>query len=61
MHTDGRPDLPKTYEPSEVEPRRYAESLAAGVFHEDPDPARPAFIISMPPPNITGQRRPHAR
>ena len=55
MHTDGRPDLPKTYEPSEVEPRRYAESLAAGVFHEDPDPARPAFIISMPPPNITGR------
>ena len=55
MHTDGRPELSKTYEPSEVEPRRYAESLAAGVFHEDPDPARPAFIISMPPPNITGR------
>jgi len=55
MQPDRGPELPKTYEPSEVEPRRYAESLAAGVFHEDPDPARPAFIISMPPPNITGR------
>ena len=55
MQPDRGPELPKTYEPSEVEPRRYAESLAARVFHEDPDPARPAFIISMPPPNITGR------
>ncbi|MFN2460440.1 MAG: valine--tRNA ligase [Candidatus Velthaea sp.] len=50
-----RPDLPKTYDPAEVEPRRYAEWLRAGVFHEEPDPARPPFIISMPPPNITGR------
>jgi valyl-tRNA synthetase len=50
-----RPDLPKTYDPDEVEPRLYARSLAAGVFHEEPDPARPPFIISMPPPNITGR------
>ena len=50
-----RPQLPKHYDPAEVEPRRYAEWLAAGVFHEEPDPARPAFIISMPPPNITGR------
>jgi valyl-tRNA synthetase len=49
-----RPELPKTYDPEEVEPRLYARSLAAGVFHEEPDPARPPFIISMPPPNITG-------
>ena len=46
--------LPKTYEPASVESRRYAEWEAAGVFHEEPDPARPAFVISMPPPNITG-------
>ncbi len=50
-----RPDLAKTYDPADVEPRRYAEWLAAGVFHEEPDPARPPFIISMPPPNITGR------
>jgi valyl-tRNA synthetase len=45
----------KAYDPATVEPRRYAEWLAAGVFHEEPDPARPPFIISMPPPNITGR------
>jgi valyl-tRNA synthetase len=50
-----RPELTKDYEFAVVEPRRYAQWLAAGVFHEDPDPARPPFIISMPPPNITGR------
>jgi valyl-tRNA synthetase len=50
-----RPELSKTYDPAEVEPRLYARSLQAGVFHEVPDPARPPFIISMPPPNITGR------
>ncbi len=48
-------DLPKTYDPAAVEGPRYAAWLEAGVFHEDPDPARPPFIISMPPPNITGR------
>ena len=50
-----RPELPKNYDPAEVEPRRYAEWIAGCVFHEEPDPARPPFIISMPPPNITGR------
>jgi valyl-tRNA synthetase len=45
----------KNYDHAAVEPRIYARWLAAGVFHEEPDPARPAFIISMPPPNITGR------
>ena len=53
--TNGRPELTKNYDPAEVEPRLYARSIAAGVFHEDPDPARPPFVISMPPPNITGR------
>ncbi len=52
---NGRPELPKNYDPAEVEPRLYQRSLEAGVFHEDPDPARPPFVISMPPPNITGR------
>ena len=47
--------LPRTYEPAIVEARRYREWLDAGIFHEEPDPARPPFIISMPPPNITGR------
>jgi len=48
-------DLPKTYDPASVEAARYATWLASGVFHEEPDPARPPFVISMPPPNITGR------
>lgn len=55
MRTQPRSELPKTYDPEEVEPRRYAAWEASGVFHEEPDPARPPFIISMPPPNITGR------
>jgi valyl-tRNA synthetase len=50
-----RPELPKTYDPADVEPRLYARWLEAGVFHEEPDPARPPFVISMPPPNVTGR------
>ncbi|MBV8582212.1 MAG: valine--tRNA ligase, partial [Candidatus Eremiobacteraeota bacterium] len=50
-----RTELPKNYDPAEVEPRLYARSLDLGVFHEEPDPARPPFIISIPPPNITGR------
>jgi valyl-tRNA synthetase len=38
-----------------VERARYAAWEQSGVFHEEPDPARPPFIISMPPPNITGR------
>jgi valyl-tRNA synthetase len=52
--TTARPELPKTYDPAEVEPRLYERWLATGVFHDEPDPARPPFVISMPPPNITG-------
>ena len=48
-------ELPRTYDPAEVEPRLYARWIELGVFHEEPDPARPPFIISMPPPNITGR------
>jgi len=48
-------NLAKSYEPANVEPRIYAEWMARGVFHEVPDAARPPFIISMPPPNITGR------
>ncbi|MBD5605192.1 MAG: valine--tRNA ligase [Candidatus Eremiobacteraeota bacterium] len=56
MQTEPRADdLPKTYDPATVEARLYASWLAAGVFHEEADPARPPFVISMPPPNITGR------
>jgi valyl-tRNA synthetase len=49
-----RPELAKSYDPADVEPRFIARDLAAGVFHAEVDRSRPPFIISMPPPNITG-------
>lgn len=49
-----RPELAPAYDPAEVEPRLIARNLAAGVYHAEVDPGRPPFIISMPPPNITG-------
>jgi valyl-tRNA synthetase len=48
-------DLPKHYDPKSVEPRLYERWERSGYFHEDPDPARPPFIICMPPPNVTGR------
>ena len=48
-------DLAKQYDPKTVEPRLYARWEAAGYFHEEPDAARPPFIICMPPPNVTGR------
>jgi valyl-tRNA synthetase len=48
-------ELPKTYDPKAVEPRLYEFWERSGFFHEDPDPARPPFIIPMPPPNVTGR------
>ncbi len=48
-------DLPKHYDPQAVEPRLYERWERNGYFHEEPDPARPPFIICMPPPNVTAR------
>ncbi len=55
MPSQSKVELAKTYDPAAVEPQRYAVWERSGVFHDDPDPARPPFVISMPPPNITGR------
>ncbi len=47
--------LAKQYDPKAVEPRLYARWEQSGYFHEEPDPARPPFIICMPPPNVTAR------
>ncbi len=49
-----RPTLAKSYDPADVEPRLFARDLASGAFHAEVDRDRPPFVISMPPPNITG-------
>ena len=43
------------YDPKTVEPRLYEFWEANGYFHEEPDSARPPFVICMPPPNVTGR------
>jgi valyl-tRNA synthetase len=43
------------YDPKTVEPRLYERWEANGYFHEEPDSARPPFVICMPPPNVTGR------
>jgi len=51
-----RPDLAKPYDPSLVEARWYDVWEKGGVFDasDDPKDARPAYVIPMPPPNVTG-------
>ncbi len=47
-------EIPKTYEPAAIEERWYAQWLADGCFHANPQSAKPAYSIVIPPPNVTG-------
>jgi valyl-tRNA synthetase len=49
-------EMPKAYEPGNVEPRWYAFWLEHAVFHASDDvaDARPTYCLPMPPPNVTG-------
>jgi valyl-tRNA synthetase len=46
--------LPKRFDPAAVESALYQQWEAAGVGRANPDSGKPAFAISMPPPNVTG-------
>ncbi|MCF2665046.1 valine--tRNA ligase [Oscillibacter valericigenes] len=48
-------ELPKVYEPQQVESRIYKMWEDNNCFNGDPDPKKKPFSISMPPPNVTGQ------
>src|SRR6185295_15809525 len=50
-------DLPKNYEPKDIEPRWYAEWMARGYFHADAAAPKAPFAIVIPPPNVTRWRR----
>ncbi len=54
QHSDA--DLNKPYEPSAVEERWYTFWEKEGVFDASVDESdkRPAYVIPMPPPNVTG-------
>jgi valyl-tRNA synthetase len=47
-------DLPKAYEPADVEADLYADWELSGLFHAEADDAGEPFSIVIPPPNVTG-------
>ena len=48
-------ELPKVYEPQNVESRIYNMWLDGGYFHARRDENKKPYTIVMPPPNVTGQ------
>ena len=53
--TGQREELPKAYEPREVEDRIYQFWLEKGYFTPRIDTRKKPFVIIMPPPNVTGE------
>ncbi len=49
------PDIPKVYEPKQVEERIYKSWMEGGYFKPKIDPNKKPFTIIMPPPNVTGE------
>jgi len=47
-------DIPKTYEPKDVEQKWYSFWMEKGYFHADDVSDKPPYTIVIPPPNITG-------
>ena len=47
-------EIPKTYDFREIESRWYDFWETSGYFRADADSDKPAFVIVMPPPNVTG-------
>ncbi len=47
-------DLPKHYDPQEVESKWSARWLENGTFHRTPEQGGDPFCIVIPPPNVTG-------
>ncbi|HLF82003.1 MAG TPA: class I tRNA ligase family protein, partial [Anaerolineales bacterium] len=48
-------DLPKTYDYRSVEQRLYSWWQEQGYFQPGPDDSAAPFVVSMPPPNVTGE------
>lgn len=48
-------NLPKTYDFKTVEDRLYKEWESKGYFKPGEDKSRDTYVISMPPPNVTGE------
>ena len=50
-----RKELPKQYDPTQVESQIYQMWLDSDCFKAEPDPGKKPYSIVMPPPNVTGQ------
>ena len=50
-----RENIPKNYEPKDVEKRLYDFWMEKDYFHPEIDKSKEPYTIVMPPPNITGQ------
>ena len=48
-------ELPKTYNPSEVEDKIYENWVEKKYFEAEPDSKKEPYTIVIPPPNVTGQ------
>jgi valyl-tRNA synthetase len=48
-------ELPKQYDPKQVEGKIYQMWLDGNYFHAQRDPNKKPFTIVIPPPNVTGQ------
>ena len=48
-------ELPKAYNPKDVEERIYQFWLDGGYFTPKIEPGKKPFVIIMPPPNVTGE------
>ena len=50
-----RKELPKQYDPKQVEGQIYEMWMQNDCFKATPDPDKKPYCIVMPPPNVTGQ------
>lgn len=48
-------EMSTKYDPSQVEPGRYQEWVAAGLFKPNANPDAKPYSIVIPPPNVTGK------
>ena len=47
-------EIPKQYNPSDIEKQTYEKWEKSGAFHAEPDNSKNPFCIVIPPPNVTG-------
>ena len=54
MTSDPLKEMPRAYNPSDVEGPIYQFWMDKGYFTPVMDPSKKPFVVIMPPPNVTG-------